>query len=674
MSNARSAVSVLALGLVPVSALVLPLGVAWAWPAIAPELANVAITGPIAGEARIGPAPELQVRYEYHYDRNALRDSRRVGAYFVALTEAGNVLTFTAVRGRLVRELVDPVPATSIGQDDSGAAMIGYGDGRLVRLDPSTLTAAPVAKLPGAIEWIGYRPQRPSSFATAAIPGGPVLLIRKSESAVEVHDLARRRVHAVQNSPSALLLDSKARLWMGADHGEFGGWCRALDLEAGATKPLTMPPGGRLPHGDEDWEGVYGFVELPDGEVWAYGGTAHMGLREGYVARVDVPRRLVSFSGGRRAHNGTASRGQPDGPITMIVADPSSAGGVLVLSYSDIYRADKELKRWHKIHTLRIHYRWGRPDAVGSYPSVRALHVADGSDTIMFATRVDGFVRLRRGGLEEQLAIPGQLAALSIDRVVNTAEGALFIDDDTSDVAWRFEAGAWRTIDLAPPFDPHPLEPKTIPPAQEWYETKVLASPNGDVLTINQSAIRPGTTTTAAWRGGHAVVLGREMDHLYANYSFVAPDGQLWNLWDGEVKRFENGWWHRVGVYNATTPQGGAIDIGRGLRALPASGPPWILFEPRQFDPRKGQLLTLDPGAAQGSARVAALEVKDAAGKRQLVLDAVPWRTGELLLATDAGLAIYTIASGRLEAAPLTAPPRPVTRLFIDRRDRLWLG
>jgi hypothetical protein len=77
----------------------------------------------------------------------------------------------------------------------------------------------------------------------------------------------------------------------------------------------------------------------------------------------------------------------------------------------------------------------------------------------------------------------------------------------------HFEAGAWRTVDLAPPFDPHPLEPKTIPPAQEWYETKVLASPNGDVLTINQSAIRPGTTTTAAWRGGRAVVLGREMDH-----------------------------------------------------------------------------------------------------------------------------------------------------------------
>jgi hypothetical protein len=116
-----------------------------------------------------------------------------------------------------------------------------------------------------------------------------------------------------------------------------------------------------------------------------------MGLREGYVARVDVPRRLVSFSGGRRTHDATPSLEQPDGPITMIAPDSSTAGGVLVLSYSDVYRADKELRRWRKIHTLHVHYRWGRPDAVGSYPSVRALHLADGGDTIMFATRVDRF-------------------------------------------------------------------------------------------------------------------------------------------------------------------------------------------------------------------------------------------------------------------------------------------
>jgi hypothetical protein len=634
----------------------------FAWPLIgrAPQPAGAVVDGPIVGEARVGPAPGLPVHYEYHYDRNALRDSRRAGAYFVTLTEAGNVLAFTADGLRAVRELVDPVPATSLGQDDGGAALIGYGDGRLVRLDPSTLVPAPVAKLPGAITWIGYR-------------AGAVVLVRKSERAFEVHDLARRRVHAIENRPSALLLDSRGRLWMGADHGEFGGWCRVLDLEGGAARRLTMPTGGRLPHGGEDWEGVYGFVELPGGEVWAYGGTSHMGLREGYVVRVDVPRRLASFSGTRRGRDAPPNPTQPSGPITMIAADPASSGaakgGVLVLSYSDVYRADRELRRWRKIHTLHIRYRWGRPDAVGSYPSVRALHFTDGGDTMVLATRVDGFVRVRRGGVEDQLAIPGQLAARSIDRVANTAEGQLFIEDDTSDVAWRLDGAAWRSVDLAPPYDPDPLEVKTTPPEKDWYETKVLAGPRGDLVTINLTAIRPGTLTTAAWRGGRAVVLGREISDLFLGSSFVTPDGELWNLWYGEIKRFENGWWHRVGTYKAKPPEDAGLEIGLGLRALPAGGPPWIIL-----DPREGQLLTLDPGAAPGSARIAARAVNDAAGKARRVHDAVPWRAGELLLATDAGLAVCTIASGRLGAAPFIAPPRVVTRLFLDRKDRLWLG
>jgi hypothetical protein len=500
------------------------------------------------------------------------------------------------------------------------------------------------------------------------------LLVSKTKDrmgVVEVHDLARGRVHAVEDRPSALLLDSKGRLWMGADHGEWGGWCRVLDLDGGATRPLATPPGGPPFESGAQWQGVYGFVELPGGEVWAYGGTSHMGLREGYVVRVDEVKRLATFSGDRGRVRGPAPiPGQPHGPITMIAPDPAArGGGVVVLSYSDVYRADRTLRRWRKVHTLHVRYRWGRPDAVGSYPSVRALHFTDGGDTMLLATRVDGFVRVRRDGGEDQLAIPGQLAARSIDRVANTAEGQVFIEDDSSDVAWRLDGASWRAVGVAPPYDPHPLEIKTIPPAKDWYETKVLAGAKGDLLTINLTAIRPGTLTTAAWRGGQAVVLGREIGDLFSNNTFVTPDGELWNLWDGAIKRFENSWWHRVGTYKAKSSDDAGIEVGVGLRALAAGGPPWIIFDLRQ-----GQLLTLDPGAAPGSARLAARAVEDAAGKPRHVHDAVPWRAGELLLATDAGLAVYTIASGRLGAAPFTAPPRPVTRLYLDRKDRLWLG
>ena len=34
------------------------------------------------------------------------------------------------------------------------------------------------------------------------------------------------------------------------------------------------------------WSGIYGFTELRDGQVWAYGGTVHFGS-DGFIGRVD---------------------------------------------------------------------------------------------------------------------------------------------------------------------------------------------------------------------------------------------------------------------------------------------------------------------------------------------------------------------------------------------------
>ena len=61
----------------------------------------------------------------------------------------------------------------------------------------------------------------------------------------------------------------------------------------------------------------------------------------------------------------------PSRPITHVVEEDD---GLLVVAYSDVFRVDKALKSWKRVATLKIQYRWGRPDAIWSYPAVRAVH------------------------------------------------------------------------------------------------------------------------------------------------------------------------------------------------------------------------------------------------------------------------------------------------------------
>src|SRR6185295_3564024 len=115
-----------------------------AWPARTVQAGPTAerpagVGSPMIGDAQI--APGLWARYEYHFNRNALRDSRNAGTFFVALTEAGNVLSFGGESLQPIAALVEPIPATALGQDDTGAVLVGYRDGRLIRVNASTLSS-----------------------------------------------------------------------------------------------------------------------------------------------------------------------------------------------------------------------------------------------------------------------------------------------------------------------------------------------------------------------------------------------------------------------------------------------------------------------------------------------------------------------------------------------------
>ena len=62
------------------------------------------------------------------------------------------------------------------------------------------------------------------------------------------------------------------------------------------------------------------------------------------------------------------------------------------------------------------------------------------------------------------------------------------------------------------------------------------------------------------------------------------------------------------------------------------------------------------------------------AGKTLRIDDAIPWSDGVFLVATDAGLRRYVLATLKLSRIDLPEPPQPATRLIRDGRGRLWLG
>src|SRR5271169_1670533 len=52
----------------------------------------------------------LTAHYAYHFNRNALRDSRRAGDAIIALTDSGNLLRLDLATLKLTREWFGPVP------------------------------------------------------------------------------------------------------------------------------------------------------------------------------------------------------------------------------------------------------------------------------------------------------------------------------------------------------------------------------------------------------------------------------------------------------------------------------------------------------------------------------------------------------------------------------------
>ena len=658
-------------------------------------------------------ASGLTAHYAYHSNRNAVADLARAGDALIALTDLGNFLRLNYATLELTREWFGPVPATCLGRGENGAVLAGLADGRICRIDPATLATTELARLTGKLQWVGV------TSAGTAKPRLVAVVEQKKWAKDDdgdryeipfsvVHDHGSGKTYLVDpqgENPSnihatSLLLDSKHRLWLGADNGEWGGWCSYVDLDAGE---IRLVPGLRIY--DEVpqplWRGVVGFTELRDGQVWAYGGTTHMGMTDGFIWRVDQGKseELYRLDNGplvrrqmkearkaagveepeakdepKRKPDPPFPTGRPYLPITHVVEGPE-AGAITVVSFSDIYRTDARLARWEKVHELKIGYRGGRPDAVGSYPSVRRVlpdAPAGKPVGLVFATRVDGLVRLAEGK-ETRHALHGQLGAEYVQRLEASSEGLLVIDGSDESHPSRFAGGAWSEVSFAPPYepvDPNGPEARVRPGAREWHKSIPLVGRDGSIVTINSSGWAPGSQAIALWRNGKAEVVGREVSQLVVEACFLTPDGQIWNADDGGLRRLVNGQWSKATDYDWPRGVGRTEwnEIGWGLRAINDAGPPWILH-----DRTNELLLRLSHGPNFENPWLEVSPLNED-GQRLEVRDAISWTKGELLLATDRGLRTFPIDGGRVATPALDAGGRPVTHLVRDGRGRLWLG
>ena len=581
------------------------------------------------------------VEYTIPFDRNSLQDSVRVGNGLIALTSSGVLLRFELPDVRLVHEHAETVEVKCLGRGEGGAVLAGLADGRICRVNPATLELTEIAKLAAPARWMGW------ISGTANRPGGLVVVTGSTKTTV--HDLATQKTFTVDHKASTSLLDTTGRLWLGADNGEWGGQVTRVDLTKGSSASIDPPPSGD-PRWAAHWDGIYGFIELRDHQVWAFGGTSHMGSNSRYITRIDEDKPRPLFE--RETHAILDDKPDPPPPAMPISHIIEENESLLVFSYDDVFRVDKNLKNWKQDASLSLQYRPGRPDAMGSYPSVRAVRPPsrDGEPYVL-ATSGDGYVLLKDAKATAH-PVPGQLSADGIGLVMNTAEGTLFFEDvDPEDAGvlppWTLGARGWNVVSLEPPVQDPPPKPAMDEDEDEASfarsVTRVFVDPRGgEIYTVTGIGSGGGTITTARRIGGKTVVLGRETSSLQPASCFVAA-GTLWHAAYGELKRFEQGRWKTI------LPLPDAKGRHQ-LSPVNKNGPPWFLL-----DNAYHTLWKFEHGANSENPRLTRLELREGTKLLQSTA-AIPWSNGTLLLATDQGLRVFEPALRKAMKADFPDP------------------
>ena len=605
--------------------------------------------------------PKLGI--EYHFDRNAVVDSRLLEGQIVGLTASGNLVIFDARTFQVRREKVFSRRSTCLGPVDKTNVLVGIANGSIVRVDVNRLAIEQVADVPGTPRWIGKHGKDGALVVAYQSDSTP-------ESNVYVSDQGSGRTYDVGRRP-ILFLDSKDRLWYAN-----GDRVRFVNLATGTFD-------GAAANGA--WPGLNGFAELSDGQIWAFGGEGGNGELASYVVRLLPGPKPVLIHGAGGKHR---VQGAPTAPITQLLEeqDPSR---VLVISREGVQVTDADLSRWQPLDEMAA----GRHDGE-SIEAIGQVHPA-GQGVILALAR-GGFLEVTpEFTRRHQLA--GQFTLSRPSDIVRLMDGAAFYGDGGP---LFYKGGRWQAL------------PDTIlPPAEfmglaapgekdrTWAAVKTLPI-EGEVSYVLAKAGSPRHTighphglrdvfVTAHWNGQVLTTLGREELSIEPDDTYRTPDRQLWNVDDRGLWNFTAGRWRMV--IRAASESAGAAQSPGALHTvasraninfksaiserlhfaqtalppyygLPSSGASWVLVR-------------LDLNDTGGAPLIDEIPVK-MNGRRLLLHDVASWGSlaPDLLLATDQGLCAFSIKFGNCTPLAPKGLDGEVNLLMHDGTRRLWLG
>ncbi len=596
-------------------------------PAKAPSEIEAAPLPPLP--AAIPSHPNAPLPWQYLYNRNALLDSVRVGAYRVALAEAGHLLVFDH-SFHLVDELLLHTAATCIAPDSDAGVLVGYENGRIERVMIPTLQRHVLAHVPGRVAWVGASPKSTQLVAVFASVGAhadasfrPRYTVRALDSGVDTSVL----------EANAFLLDAGGQLWLGAKHGEWGGTLQCAQPNTGQVRNVEMP----------GHSGINGFAEVGK-EVWAYGGTSHLGGLRAEITRVwPGDPTLVYHHEAWVWSEPIPLMQQPTGPISQLL---EVGGRVLAVVFGDLFESDHTLSKW----------QWR-----ARFEAIRAVDATN--DSLVLTTQRDGLVEYAGGrrvghALPDQLPLTPFYAVASNDDLVLIGRGrdsVLVLRDS----AWVPAASALPAPTPLAEADASAAVSHRCPP--EFFRnpdgTIGVIARQGDGVQCEIENNDEDVVISGVWHKGKLQERSRELTHFIPKSAFALSDGtpaassynSLWMLERGKFRPHPLPEWipgtslssvhhidEHLGEYGP-----GSLVLARGA-----------LFRQR-FSASRDPLFDLVSGGIG-------------------IFDAVRPSENEVIVATEHGLAVFDLRSAQLHPLSGAAPSDRIEALEADARGRIW--